>query len=680
MLERRITIDRANVAGAALENFPVLVQANVPGLQENGIAFTDAAGAPLPFEIEACDPKTGDLRAWVCIPELSNKTDTVFHLCCGEGASPAAGRVWDEHYKHVSHAGDGAPGATELGLSEAVTVEAWVQAGAYQAEALQAAVSQWRVSESFDRFEGYDAANTDGLDTRGFFGAVFDGRYVYYVPEYDGADGHGRVLRFDTHGDFKDPKRWSAYDAGHTDGLVTKGFYGAVAAGRYVFFVPRQDNSVRFAGNHTRMLRLDTEGDFKDPASWSAYDVGYSITHQSAAFDGRYVYLSPGYEEKEPNCSGKVLRYDTQSSLTDPKSYQIHDTADMHGGKTTSFDGAVFDGRHVYFAPLDVPGRMLRYDTHGGFTDRQSWQTFDASDVNGLNMDKCVGAIFDGRYVYYTPYKKAIVVRFDTRGDFADAEAWSAHDAEGTSGLLSRGYDGAACDGRYVYFIPFWNGKTGGPQGCEGIHGEMLRYDTQADFADPASWQAADAGLTDGIETVGFNGGAFDGRFLYCAPWRLDSTPDTFVVAHANCLRYDTTGDGASFSLRCVDLGHNGGLCAALPGASFLVNTETHVLNVRLNRNLEPGKHHLAGVYDGHNITLFVDGLPAAERTGAGRIQTCDADVVVGRLQDGLGRFKGEISEVRVSNMARSADWLATQYRNQVSPTTFCRVSEEGTA
>ena len=29
-----------------------------------------------------------------------------------------------------------------------------------------------------------------------------DGRYVYFVPFHDGTDFHGRVLRYDTQGDF----------------------------------------------------------------------------------------------------------------------------------------------------------------------------------------------------------------------------------------------------------------------------------------------------------------------------------------------------------------------------------------------------------------------------------------------------------------------------------------------
>ena len=80
-------------------------------------------------------------------------------------------------------------------FSDAITVEAWIDSDVYQAEAMQAVVSKWRIGESFDRFDAYDASSTCGLDTRGYFGAVFDGRYVYFVPQNTGAGNAGMFLQ-----------------------------------------------------------------------------------------------------------------------------------------------------------------------------------------------------------------------------------------------------------------------------------------------------------------------------------------------------------------------------------------------------------------------------------------------------------------------------------------------------
>jgi len=138
-------------------------------------------------------------------------------------------------------AGDATRIAVEL-PADAITVEAWVRGDDARGEALQALASAWAPPDTFSGFAGYDAGHTDGLDCRAYFGAVFDGRYVYFAPQhYERTEAHGIVLRCDTQGGFDDPDSYAAYDAGHTDGLNTEGYYGAMFDGRYVYFVPRQD-------------------------------------------------------------------------------------------------------------------------------------------------------------------------------------------------------------------------------------------------------------------------------------------------------------------------------------------------------------------------------------------------------------------------------------------------------
>jgi hypothetical protein len=536
--------------------------------------------------------------------------------------------------------GDRRPG-DELGRLDSFTVEAWIEADFYRAEALQALVSRWPIPEKFGRFEAYDASHTGGLNVQGFFGCVFDGRYVYFVPQHDGAGRHGKALRYDTHAGFKEPGSWAAYDAGKTSGLNTKGYYGAVHDGRYVYFVPRTDGET----SHTRLLRYDPRGEFTEPASWRAHDVGLKTSYQSAAFDGRFIYFCPGYNDPPgEKCSSTMLRYDTQGDFDDPKSYATYNAAKTGGLNTACYDGAVFDGRYVYLAPLDLQGQMLRLDTRRQFTDRESWQSFDATEVGGLKMGKCVGAVFDGRFVYYAPYAHSLALRFDTAGEFRDRRSWSAFSAENVSGFKTKGYDGALFDGRFVYYVPFWEGEDL----KHGNHGRLLRYDATRDFADAASWSAADASQTDGLRAVGFNGAAFDGRFIYFAPWRAGTDDKGGIVPSGNVLRYDTTGPDAIFSLRAVDLGHNGGLCAAVPGPTFLVNTDRGVLSVRANRTLESGTRHLAGVYDGRSARLYIDGKLAGEQSGTGRVLGGQSDLVIGRLQDALAAFQGTIRKVRL--------------------------------
>jgi hypothetical protein len=96
----------------------------------------------------------------------------------------------------------------------------------------------------FGKVEAYDAGNIDALTTKGYWGCCFDGQFIYFSPSYDGTVHHGRVLRLDVFKRFKTAEAWAAYDAGNVDALTTTGFRGAVFDKKYVYFVPYQNDAV----------------------------------------------------------------------------------------------------------------------------------------------------------------------------------------------------------------------------------------------------------------------------------------------------------------------------------------------------------------------------------------------------------------------------------------------------
>ncbi len=690
----RLTIDPARVRGSELRNFPVYTEIAHPDLVAAGngghavsetgadIYFTDSDGfSRIPHETVAYDPERGRLRAWVRIPVLSGDSRTGFFLYYGnlQAVGETTASVWDPDYALVGHdtgvfsVGNGDHDMTGKMFGHEITVQAWVSSEAHRPETIQPLVSKWSILDTFDTFDSYDAGDTDGLACVGYYGAIFDGRYVYWCPIRENRDRHSvhaRVLRYDTHGDFHDPASYRAFDAGNTSGLNTVCYYGAAFDGRYILFVPRDDG----ARYHSRILRYDTRGDFMDPASWDAYDAGVPHSHQGAAFDGRYVYFCPGYDGSgldgttvnESVPSGAVLRYDTHAPFHDPAGYRVFDTRTI-SEETVNFDGAAFDGRYIYFVPL-VNGVVLRYDTHAEFGDRSSWSSYDAKP-KGMKLN--VGALFDGRYVTFVAYGHSVMVRYDTQGAFRDDASWEAFDAGNTGGLDTGGYNGGFFDGKYVYFSP-WVRQVAPGSGKSRIHANFLRYDTRKPFGDPGSWTAHDASAVGGLRTVGYNAGAFDGRYFYAAPL-YDGEGDRF---HGRILRYDTVGDNGSFSLKYSTLGHNGGLCAALPGPVFLVNTDRGPLSIAAHKTLQPGRNHLSGVYNGETIKLFVNGGLVAAREGGGRIMNNDIAVSIGALHQGTAHFFGVIHEVRVSTSARDDDWIATEYENLADPEGFIRAGQ----
>jgi hypothetical protein len=71
-------------------------------------------------------------------------------------------------------------------------------------------------------------------------------------------------------------------------------------------------------------------------------------------------------------------------------------------------------------------------------------------------------------------------------------------------------------------------------------------------------------------------------------------------------------------------------------------------------RNVNDGKwHHVAGVYDGQKMTLYVDGGQDVSQPASGPIATNDKPVYIGENAEMTGRFwNGLIDDVRVYNCA----------------------------
>lgn len=111
-------------------------------------------------------------------------------------------------------------------------------------------------------FSSFSTA-TVNAKARGFAGAVFDGRYLYLVPSFNGSFD-GLVARYDTTASFSDGASWSTFDT-TTVNANAKGYTGAAFDGRYVYLVPYEPTSA--------VARYDTQASFTDGASWSTFDM-----------------------------------------------------------------------------------------------------------------------------------------------------------------------------------------------------------------------------------------------------------------------------------------------------------------------------------------------------------------------------------------------------------------------
>ena len=157
-------------------------------------------------------------------------------------------------------------------------------------------------------------------------------------------------------------------------------------------------------------------------------------------------------------------------------------------------------------------GVVLRYDTHGGLTNFESWTAYDAGNTGGMVTKGYVGAVFDGRYVYFVPHTSSYsdyhgrVLRYDTKAVLTASNSWAVFDAGSASELNAKGYAGGIFDGRYVYFAPCATSYG------SSYHGRVLRYDTQGVFTNVSSWLVYDAGNTGGLNSKGYLGAVYDGQ------------------------------------------------------------------------------------------------------------------------------------------------------------------------
>ena len=99
------------------------------------------------------------------------------------------------------------------------------------------------------------------------------------------------------------------------------------------------------------------------------------------------------------------------------------------------------------------------------------------------------------------------------------------------------------------------------------------------------------------------------------------------------------------------------------------------------------GWRHVATAYDGATQSIYVDGVLQASQPKTGNIPPSAAEPNVyighGDLPENVawsGQFEGGIDEVRVSNVARSANWILSEYRNQSAPAGFYAVGGETVA
>jgi hypothetical protein len=285
--------------------------------------------------------------------------------------------------------------------------------------------------------------------------------------------------------------------------------------------------------------------EFSDPGCWSGFEVSGihpNGTLLGGIYDGKHVFFPAGghaslsgWYSGTKTGVGQMLSYDPKGDFTSASSWTVFTTS-AASPAASAFAGAVFDGRYIYYPPYNPAAESvaLRYDTQAPFDQASAWTSADLNTFNkAFSPVGYVGGAFDGRYVYFVPncfyeYWSGLLLRYDTQAPFADKTSWSLFDTQ-TLSYDAGGYIGAAFDGRYLYFPP-WGDLSTNSSHSDAV--PITRFDTQASFTAPDSWTLFDSLKI--APTSGFGGAVFDGRYVYFLPGDYQRGD---VL-----LRYDTKG------------------------------------------------------------------------------------------------------------------------------------------
>lgn len=119
-----------------------------------------------------------------------------------------------------------------------------------------------------------------------------------------------------------------------------------------------------------------------------------------------------------------------------------------------------------------------------------------------------------------------------------------------------------------------------------------------------------------------------------------------------------------------------GGPGASIPGMAFFDGGWRNT-GVTTNYRGDGLFHFVAGTYDGTILRYFLDGTQETSLSYSGSTGTGTGVVGIGEYVNNSEAMNGSLDEIRVSNSVRLPAWIASEWLNQKSSSTFLTVGAE---
>ncbi len=730
---RRITIDHTKVPNTDQVNFPVLVSGTYSYLattanggsvtSANGydIIFTsDEAGANiLPFEQESYNPSTGAVNYWVQIPMVRHTTDTMFYMFYGNSAvktdlSNKTG-VWDSNYVGVWHL----PNGSSLSPNESTTNE-----NNGTNNAASATTGQIDGAASFNGSTNITLGNTDSLNITGNLtieawvktNATGDVRIVSHSNSSSPNNGYEFGLGNQSAGktDFWNGTAWKSantavndnnwhliavsvngstenfYKDGVSDGSVSGGvpnsfsgtgtlglsfngtideirlsgsarsadwlateynnqnspatFYSVATNPPTITSLSPMTGAVGTTVTITGLLFGSTQGGSTvtfngttaTPTSWSATSI--SVPVPTGATSGNVIVTVSGV-------TSNAVWFTLPGTWSNHYSYQRTITIDhtkVPNTDQTNFP-VLISGTYSYLATTSNGGNV---------TNSNGYDIIFTSDAAGLNVLPFEQESYNASTgaVNYWVQVPTLSHTLDTVVYMFYGNSAVTTDQSNKNGTWDSNF-------KAVWHLPNGSSLSGTDSSSNAVNGTNSGLTATAGLMDGAA--SGDGGSGHQINTAAnpYTSSTFSSNGLTLSAWvkPVSNSGTSHIVSLEGAYVIDVNAGKAGFEI-------NGSGTDLVSSTSVPTGSWTHIV----------GTSDSSG-----NMKLYVNGaLDSSSSQSFYNLDSLMRGYSIGGHPTASGyNLNGIMDEVKISNVARSADWIATEYNNQNSPSTFYNTS-----
>jgi hypothetical protein len=706
---KKITIDHTKVISGDKSNFPVLISLpSDSGLENHAqsdggdIYFTDSNGNKLSHEIENYTSSNGALIAWVKVPTLSSSTNTVLYMYYGNPSvtnrQDKTG-TWDTNFVMVQHMN----GASAAALNDSTInynhVTSQIGGPAY----LQAGQVGYAVS--FDGNDAVEAKDSATLDI------TSQSTVCAWIRPAVSHTTWNRIVA----------KSYTSNNPPYT-------MYGLLYNDNNRIRVEIASGSTQYGSNGVTSI--------PNPSTWTyacaVYDHSDVRVYVNGNTEGTPTSLSGNIDTDNMPLSIGRSGYNMNYFTGRIDEVRVSSTGRLPGWIMTEYN--TMSSPSTFFsladeepAPCSPPPTTLAVPTpvqtpsppwypYCGWRYRKnitidknrvvlSQSNFPVLVSIPADNDLKAHARTDGRDILFTSDDGQTTIPYDREGWDSTTGAFTAwvkvpqiQSTDNTTIFMYYGFlsapDMSTPTDVWSDYVGVWHlnnsfldstsyANTGTDYGSDDISGKIGRgrdyHSNQRDYTDIPKNYASGSGLN------------ITGNALTVEAWIYPSSWSDWYYSEAIAGKDEWSPGVHGYALRA---GRNTDVHSGNGAISFNVSNSSANAGWMVtytNGFMSTGQwYFVAGTYNNSYVAAFINGHASYNITkqypaGGGNIANSlyefnIADSSSSRLKLGTTKgkyFDGFIDEVRVSSVARSDNWITTEYNNQISPTTFAYPQKE---